>query len=194
MPNMKLPPSLVHKRYASPLGTIVLGAGENGLALCCFDDHRALPALMQQQDAHAASEHAVLRQASRQLKEYFEGQRQHFDLPLDLSHGTAFQQSVWQALLKIGYGHTCCYTDVANAIAKPSAVRAVGAAVGANPLSLLVPCHRVIGADGSLTGYAGGLERKTFLLQLESGHSVGDRAGSLCLAAVFPAMSQKSLL
>ncbi len=191
---MKLPPSLVHKRYASPLGPIVLGASDLGLALCCFDDHRALPDFMQHQDAHAASEHPVLRQASRQLKEYFEGQRQHFDLPLDAGNGTAFQQSVWQALLKIGYGHTCCYADVATAIGKPSAVRAVGAAVGANPLSILVPCHRVIGSDGSLTGYAGGLERKTFLLQLESGHSVGGRAGSLCVAAVFPAISQQGTL
>jgi methylated-DNA-[protein]-cysteine S-methyltransferase len=191
---MKLPPSLVHKRYASPLGTIILAASELGLALCCFDDHRALPASMQHDDAHGASEHAVLRQASRQLKEYFEGRRKQFDLALDMAYGTVFQQSVWQALLRLGHGHTCCYADVATAIGKPSAVRAVGAAVGANPLSIFVPCHRVIGADGSLTGYAGGLERKTFLLQLESGHSVGDRAGSLCVAAVFPAMSQKSLL
>jgi methylated-DNA-[protein]-cysteine S-methyltransferase len=168
---MKFPTTLVHKRYTSPLGPIVLAASDVGLAGCWFDDQHGLPAELQGHDAHAAPDHPVLRHASRQLKDYFEGQRKHFDLPLDLAYGTVFQQAVWQALLNISFGHTCCYADVATAIGRPSAVRAVGAAVGTNPLSIIVPCHRVIGADGSLTGYAGGLERKTFLLQLETGQN-----------------------
>lgn len=166
---MKLPHSLVHRRVASPLGTLLLAASAQGLALAWFDDQNGLPPELQGHDTHTAPEHPVLRHAAHQLKEYFDGTRQTFELPLDLGSGTAFQQAVWQALLHIPFGHTCCYADVATRIGKPSAVRAVGAAVGANPLGIIVPCHRVIGADGSLTGYAGGLERKTYLLQLENG-------------------------
>ncbi len=167
---MKLPASLVQKHFHSPLGPIVLVASDQALVGAWFDDQAHLPSELQGRSAWAsAPEHPVLRQASRQLKDYFEGRRLRFELPLDLSFGTAFQQAVWQALLKIPFGHSCCYADVACAIAKPSAVRAVGAAVGRNPLSIIVPCHRVLGADGSLTGYAGGLERKTFLLNLETG-------------------------
>ncbi len=109
----------------------------------------------------------VLEQTAQQLAQYFSGQRDAFDLPLDLSSGTAFQQQVWRALLDIPPGATCSYSALSAAIGKPAAVRAVGAAVGRNPLSIIVPCHRVLGADGSLTGYAGGLKRKTALLQLE---------------------------
>jgi methylated-DNA-[protein]-cysteine S-methyltransferase len=109
----------------------------------------------------------VLRETEQQLADYFAGRRRQFDLPLDLSHGTAFQQSVWQALLAIAPGRTTSYGALALAVGKPAAVRAVGAAVGRNPISVIVPCHRVLGADGSLTGYAGGLERKRALLELE---------------------------
>ena len=105
--------------------------------------------------------------ACAQLQAYFERQRQDFELPLDYSHGTEFQQSVWQALTLIRYGHTTPYGQLAQALGRPRAVRALGAAVGRNPLAIFLPCHRVIGADGSLTGYTGGLARKTFLLQLE---------------------------
>jgi methylated-DNA-[protein]-cysteine S-methyltransferase len=101
------------------------------------------------------------------LQQYFAGQRTLFDLPLNTATGTAFQQAVWQALLTIRPGTTCSYCTLASRIGKPAAVRAVGAAVGRNPLSIIVPCHRVIGTNGSLTGYAGGLARKTALLQLE---------------------------
>lgn len=172
---MKLPPNLVQKHYASPLGPMILAASEAGLAGAWFDDQQHLPAQLQGASTWAsAPEHPVLRHASRQLKDYFEGRRTRFELPLDLSHGTAFQQAVWQALLNIESGHTCCYADVALAIGRPRAMRAVGAAVGRNPLALIVPCHRVLGADGSLTGYAAGLERKSFLLQLEGGlHRMG---------------------
>ncbi|MDO8372999.1 MAG: methylated-DNA--[protein]-cysteine S-methyltransferase, partial [Polaromonas sp.] len=111
--------------------------------------------------------HPVLQQVMTQLTEYFTGQRTQFDVPLDLAYGTAFQQSVWQALLKIPQGGTASYGEVGRRIGKPAAVRAVGAAVGRNPVSIIVPCHRVMGAKGALTGYAGGLERKTALLRLE---------------------------
>jgi methylated-DNA-[protein]-cysteine S-methyltransferase len=169
---MKFPSSLAQKHYSSPLGPMILVANEQALVGAWFDDQEHLPPELQSQSSwHTAPEQPVLRHASRQLKEYFEGQRKTFGLPLDLSYGTPFQQSVWQALLKIPFAHTCCYADVAASIAKPKAVRAVGAAVGRNPLGIIVPCHRVIGADGSLTGYAGGLERKTYLLQLEGGQN-----------------------
>jgi methylated-DNA-[protein]-cysteine S-methyltransferase len=102
-----------------------------------------------------------------QLSEYFAGRRHSFELPLDLQCGTAFQQDVWRALLAIPAGGTTSYGAISRSIGKPQAMRAVGAAIGRNPVSIVVPCHRVVGSDGSLTGYAGGMERKTALLQLE---------------------------
>lgn len=110
----------------------------------------------------------VLRATARQLCEYFEGRRRTFDLPLD-PVGTPFQQLAWRALRAIPYGETRSYADQARAIGRPSAVRAVGAANGRNPLSIVVPCHRVIGRDGRLTGFGGGLDRKQRLLDLEFG-------------------------
>ena len=112
--------------------------------------------------------HPTTAQALLQLEQYFAGQRTAFDLPLDLTAGTEFQQQVWQALLRIPSGQTSSYGAVAALLGNQAAVRAVGAAVGRNPVSIIVPCHRVVGATGALTGYAGGLERKTALLQLEN--------------------------
>ena len=112
-----------------------------------------------------------MRLTAAQVQAYFQGQLQAFDVPLDLSVGTAFQQAVWQALRQIPYGKTSSYLALASAMGKPSATRAVGAAVGRNPVSIIVPCHRVLGSTGRLTGYAGGLWRKQALLQLE-GHSL----------------------
>lgn len=109
---------------------------------------------------------APLPQAARQLAEYFAGVRRAFDLPLAL-HGTPFQQRVWRALTEIPYGETWSYGQLAKRIGNPKASRAVGLANGSNPISILVPCHRVIGADGSLTGYGGGMERKQWLLRHE---------------------------
>lgn len=109
----------------------------------------------------------LTRAAVSQLRQYFAGQRQQFDLPLT-AIGTAFQQQVWQQLCRIPYGHTCSYKEIATAIDRHKAVRAVGAANGKNPLAIVVPCHRVIGTNGTLTGYAGGLTRKAWLLQLEA--------------------------
>lgn len=169
---MKFPATLIQTRLHTPLGTMVLASSDLGLALTWFETQTGLPAQLAKAE-HGSDAHPVLRAASRQLTQYFEGQRQHFDLPLDLSSGTPFQQSVWRALLAIPCGHTCSYGEVAAALHKPSSVygRAVGAAVGSNPLGIVVPCHRVIGSNGTLTGYAGGLDRKIWLLQLESGQN-----------------------
>jgi len=110
---------------------------------------------------------AHLQQASLQLQQYFAGERQHFSLQLAAT-GTRFQQQVWQALSAIPFAHSCSYGAIAQALQNPKAVRAVGAANGRNPIAIVVPCHRVIGANGSLTGYAGGLQRKLWLLQHEA--------------------------
>jgi methylated-DNA-[protein]-cysteine S-methyltransferase len=143
---------------------MLLAASDNQLVGIWFDDQAHLPDLS---SSAPDTGQPVLQQAKAQLQDYFAGQRQQFDLPLTLATGTAFQQAVWQALLAIPSGATCSYGQLASRIGKPSAVRAVGAAVGRNPLTIVVPCHRVIGTNGSLTGYAGGLNRKTTLLQLE---------------------------
>lgn len=161
---MKFDSAIVQTRLASPLGEMIVAATPRGLAGIWFEGQKHLPA-----HAHwpQRPDHPVLVRAVAQLREYFAGQRTTFDLPLDLQGGTPFQQSVWQALLAIPRGGTTSYGLLSQRIGKPAAVRAVGAAVGRNPLSVVVPCHRVLGADGSLTGYAGGLERKAALLQLE---------------------------
>ncbi len=167
---MKFDTPLVQTRFASPLGPLVLAATPLGLAGVWFDDQRHLPAELSPEASHtwpSDADHPVLKAAIGQLSDYFAGRLSHFDLPLDLSGGTAFQQAVWQALLAIPHGGTTSYGQVGQRIGKPAAVRAVGAAVGRNPVSIIVPCHRVMGADGSLTGYAGGLQRKTALLRLE---------------------------
>lgn len=155
---------LYSEQIDSSLGAITLAATDAGLAGAWFDGQRHWP---DTRGWRHDSAHAVLREAATQLSDYFAGRRSHFDLPLDLSHGTAFQLAVWQALLAIPRGRTLSYGALSTGLGKAAAVRAVGAAVGRNPISVIVPCHRVLGADGSLTGYAGGLERKTALLELE---------------------------
>lgn len=165
---MQFHPSTVQSQTATPLGTVRLAASPTGLCGLWFDGQRHLPAQLDGPEAWAqAPDHPLLCQAAEQLRQYLLGKRRHFDLPLDLGGGTAFQQAVWQALLRIPPGRTTSYGALGREIGRPAAVRAVGAAVGRNPLSLVVPCHRVLGGDGSLTGYAGGLERKAALLRLE---------------------------
>jgi len=115
----------------------------------------------------SAPAHPVLRETASQIEAYFSGALKTFELPLDLSAGTDFQQAVWQALLALPRGQTCTYGELSQRIGRPSAVRATGGAIGRNPLSVIVPCHRVIGQGGALTGYAAGLARKRALLQLE---------------------------
>jgi methylated-DNA-[protein]-cysteine S-methyltransferase len=165
---MKFATSLVQTRFESPLGILIAAATDQGLAGVWFEGQRHLPTELTGAAVWPADDdHPVLQRAVKQLQEYFAGTRTTFDLPLDLSYGTAFQQSVWLALLAIAPGDTASYGEISQRIGNPAAVRAVGAAVGRNPISIIVPCHRVMGADGSLTGYAGGLDRKTALLTLE---------------------------
>jgi methylated-DNA-[protein]-cysteine S-methyltransferase len=162
---MKFDSELVQGRFASPLGNMILAASQGGLAGVWFEGQRHFPAPASLWPEPAA--HVMLDEAARQLADYFAGQRKRFDLPLDLGAGTAFQQAVWQALLQIAPGQTCSYAALSRAIGRPKAVRAVGGAIARNPFSVVVPCHRVIGSAGALTGYAGGLDRKTALLRLE---------------------------
>jgi methylated-DNA-[protein]-cysteine S-methyltransferase len=161
---MKIAPHTQYTHTPSPLGQITLAATGQRLVGVWFEAQAHRPDLS---SCAPASAHPVLQQAAEQLAQYFAGQRSTFDLPLDLSNGTAFQQAVWQALLDIAPGQTCSYKTLSAAVGRPAAMRAVGGAVGRNPLSIIVPCHRVVGAHGALTGYAGGLARKTALLQLE---------------------------
>jgi len=147
----------------TPLGAVLLARTGSGLAGAWFEGQKAYPVVI---DAPRRDDDALLRDAASQLAEYFAGQRRQFDLPLDL-RGTEFQRKVWRALLRIGAGQTSSYGAIAREVGSPRAVRAVGGAVGRNPISVIVPCHRVLGGDGSLTGYAGGLQRKSALLRLE---------------------------
>jgi methylated-DNA-[protein]-cysteine S-methyltransferase len=161
---MKHSNDLVATRYASPLGAMLLAASDHGLAGIWFEGQRHGP---QDPTWPERPAHPVLQLAVLQLGDYFAGRRTHFDLPLDLTRGTPFQQSVWQALLAIPAGRTTSYAELGRRLGRPQAARAVGAAVGRNPVSIVVPCHRVLGTAGALTGYAGGLERKSALLRLE---------------------------
>lgn len=147
----------------TPLGRARLARTALGLAGLWFEGQWHHPGEL---PAPQDDDDPLLRDAARQLQRYFAGTLRRFDLPLDLL-GTPFQRSVWQALLGIPAGRTCGYGELARAIGAPTAARAVGAAVGRNPLSVVVPCHRVLGAGGALTGYAGGVERKRALLELE---------------------------
>lgn len=150
--------------YHGPLGAMLLAATPRGLRGVWFVGQRHGPA---DADWPRDADHPVLREAVRQLADWFAGRRDGFDLPLDLRSGTPFQQSVWNALLAIPRGGTTSYAELGRRLGRPQAARAVGAAVGRNPVSIVVPCHRVLGTGGALTGYAGGLERKTALLRLE---------------------------
>ena len=145
--------------FASPIGTVQLRGTDSALTGVFMEPHPHHP-------ADAVQDDAPLREVRQQLEEYFAGERQEFSLTLE-ADGTDFQRSVWQALREIPFGETMSYGEIARRIGNPGAVRAVGLANGRNPISIIVPCHRVIGADGSLTGYGGGLERKRFLLALE---------------------------
>ncbi|GGX88685.1 methylated-DNA--protein-cysteine methyltransferase [Litchfieldella qijiaojingensis] len=143
----------------TPLGLLRIRASEEGLTEVTFVETRDEP----------PRPHPHTQRCCEQLAEYFEGQRQDFDLPL-APQGTPFQQNVWAQLTKIPFGETCSYAEIAERIGQLTAMRAVGAANGRNPLAIVVPCHRVIGRNGQLTGYAGGLERKRWLLLHEQEH------------------------
>jgi methylated-DNA-[protein]-cysteine S-methyltransferase len=155
-----------YQKIKSPAGPLVLaGTGEHLYAVV-FE--KQWPTVSKRFAVLEEAETKILKTAKQQLAEYFTGQRKSFDLPIKLG-GTAFQNRTWSALAKIPFGQTRTYKQQAEAAASPKAVRAVGRTNGLNPLCIVLPCHRVIGSDGTLTGYAGGLEAKKFLLELEGG-------------------------
>lgn len=156
--------SYQYKLMPSPVGQLTLVARNGKLNAILWEKERANRVRMG--ELHQADDSPVLLEAERQLREYFTGTRNQFDLELDFD-GTDFQKQVWQALLTIPFGETRSYSQIAQQIGNPKAVRAVGAANGRNPISIIAPCHRVIGASGGLTGFAGGLEAKQYLLALE---------------------------
>ena len=155
---------LAYDEYRSPQGTMLITATPKGLAGVYFKGQKHFPKRREwQRDAR----HPVLRRAKRELAEYFAGRRTRFSVALD-PQGTDFQRSVWKQIAKVGFGKTLTYGELARRAGHPGSARAAGAATGRNPLGVIVPCHRIMGANGSLTGYAGGLARKRALLRLES--------------------------
>jgi methylated-DNA-[protein]-cysteine S-methyltransferase len=154
---------MFYTHHESPLGPLLLVADATTLCGLYMDEHRHGPVVQ----SDWAQDDRPFHDVRLQLDEYFAGARRTFALPL-AAQGTAFQRAVWASLVEIPYGATRSYGELASALGKPSASRAVGAANGRNPISIVVPCHRVIGANGALTGYAGGEERKRWLLQHEA--------------------------
>ncbi len=165
--------ALIAHRYDSPLGPMLALCSPAGVCLLEFVGQGGVEREQSQVEAArggpaVVGQNVLTEQLGCELAEYFDGQRQRFDVPLDLV-GTPFQRRVWQALLAIPYGRTWSYGQQAVHIGQPTATRAVAAANGQNKVSIVVPCHRVVGSDGTLTGYGGGLPRKQWLLALESG-------------------------
>ncbi len=159
---------LVSQTYESPLGDLLIVASEVGLRAILWPletEHTRIKL-----DDYTEGANAVITQARVELDEYFAGTRRDFDVPID-PVGTEFQKDVWRSLRKIGYAKTSSYGEQANGMGKPKAVRAVASANGKNPISIVVPCHRVIGSNGSLTGFAGGLDSKRWLLNHELTHA-----------------------
>jgi methylated-DNA-[protein]-cysteine S-methyltransferase len=150
--------------YDSPQGQMLLVANDAGLSGVYFDGQKYFPEMAKEWQRDAR--HAPLKQAKRELQEYFAGKRKRFQVALD-PDGTPFQRSVWKAISTVGFGTTITYGELARRAGSPGSARAAGAATGRNPIGIIVPCHRIMGANGALTGYAGGLERKRALLELE---------------------------
>ncbi len=157
--------SIYYTRHPSPLGQLTLASTESGICGVFFPDQRNFRGTSGWQEN---PRHRHFKAVRQQLDAYFSSDLQQFDIPLDLSiYGTPFQQTVWETLLTIQFGQTRTYGQHAHRMNRPRAVRAVGGAIGRNPVSIIVPCHRVIGSNGALTGYDGGLDRKKYLLELE---------------------------
>jgi methylated-DNA-[protein]-cysteine S-methyltransferase len=152
--------------FESPIGGMLLAATGKGLSGIYFDRQKHFPGKDSAWKHDPDNPH--LKRAKRQLAEYFAGKRRQFDLALDPS-GTGFQKRVWKAISGVPYGETISYGELARRAGFPAGARAAGAATGRNPIGIVVPCHRIVGSDGSLTGYAGGLEKKRALLALEAG-------------------------
>ncbi|RMZ60219.1 methylated-DNA--[protein]-cysteine S-methyltransferase [Chryseobacterium nematophagum] len=166
MENQKL---LIYKDVASPVGLIRVITSDQGLVAIIWEGENYKRT--QLSEPSRDDEHPILLQAEQQLNEYFENKRTTFDVPLDFK-GTEFQVKVWEALLKIPYGVTKTYGELAKILGDIKAVRAVGGALNKNPISIIVPCHRVVGASGKLVGFAGGLKNKSILLDLEQGFTM----------------------
>jgi len=160
--------SLIFTYLPSPVGRLKLVASDAGLVAILWEDDD--PARVRLGAMTEQPDHAVLAETSRQLGDYFAGKRQRFTMRLDF-RGSDFQKQVWAALLAIPFGETRTYGEIAHQLGRPSASRAVGAANGRNPISIIAPCHRVLGASGALTGFAGGLDAKRFLLDHERRHA-----------------------
>jgi|ERR1700733_2823199 len=155
---------LFYDEFNSPVGILKVFATDTALIAITWQQQFLDKQLLA---ATHSIHHPIVRTAQQQIEEYFDKKRSSFDLPIAYQ-GTAFQQKVWQALQQIGHGTTHSYAQIAHKIGNPKAVRAVGTAIGANPLPIVIPCHRVIGSNGGLCGFAGGLNTKKLLLQLES--------------------------
>lgn len=156
--------NLAYKTIDSPVGKLKLVASDKGLVAVLWPNDK--PNRVRLDEPVEDGRHPILLDTERQLGEYFAGKRKTFSVALDM-RGTSFQKNVWEALLAIPFGETRSYGELANQLGNPKATRAVGAANGRNPISIIVPCHRVIGSSGKLTGFAGGLETKAHLLNLE---------------------------
>jgi len=156
---------MAHCEYPSPIGVLTLVASDAGLQGVWWPEDARAPDLGERDP-----DHPVLQQARRELDEYFSGRRTQFDVPLD-PIGTDFQRAAWEVLRTIPYGRTINYGEQARRLGDPAKARAVGAANGRNPISIIVPCHRVVGASGALTGFAGGVDTKGWLLDFERAHS-----------------------
>jgi len=167
------------KTMASPVGTLTLVANADALSAILWEGDD--PARVPLGTLVEAPDHPLLGEVARQLDAYFAARLTAFDLPLDF-RGTAFQKQVWEALLTIPFGETRSYGEIARQIGRPEACRAVGAANGRNPISIVAPCHRVIGSSGALTGFAGGLVAKAYLLTLERGDEPARRPRQTSLA------------
>jgi len=152
--------------FTSPQGRMLLVADDKALTAVCFVGQKYAPRVAADWKRDGA--HALLRQAKRELAEYFAGKRTRFSVKL-APHGTPFQRSVWKAIAGVGFGKTIAYAELARRAGRPGSARAAGAATGRNPIGVIVPCHRIVGSNGSLTGYAGGLAKKRALLALEAG-------------------------
>lgn len=150
----------------SPIGQLTLVADADGLTAIHFEDEhkRSIP-----RDLPVDPDHPILVQTARELDEYFEGEREDFEIPLHLTEGTDFERQVWQVLATIPFGQTISYGEQAAAVGRPGGAQAVGAANGQNPIAIVLPCHRVIGANGSMVGFGGGVPMKVWLLDHESG-------------------------
>lgn len=157
------PAPISHTVVDSPLGPLTLVAEGSALVGLYLPEQSHVPAV----SSFGPRDDTVLPSAREQLQAYWSGELTAFDVPLDV-RGTPFQLAVWQAVREVPYGQTCSYADLAAAVGRPTAVRAVGAANGRNRICLVIPCHRVVGAGGALTGYSGGVERKRYLLDLEA--------------------------